>query len=144
MMLGQETGAYFEFCHIFIKTLLRLVWKYCLKWFIQVIDDSNLMAFICFVLFCVVGKVIVLQDYLVSCSRQDVLNTNITYKMISIPKHWYAWQFVYSHYLIDTNDNFRFLGIGEKLPPVFLQIEVSFLNKYTSISSKSSRLVICS
>ena len=105
---------------------------------IQILWRSS--AFSC----CVLGKVIALQDYLVSCSRQDVLNTNITYKMISIPKHWYAGQFVYSHYVIDTNDNFRFLGIGEKFPPVLLQIEVSFLNKYTRISSKSSRLVICS
>ena len=144
MMLGQETGAYFEFCHIFIKTLLRPVWKYCLKWFIQVIDDSNLMAFICFVLFCVVRKVIVLSDDLVSRSCKNILNANVTYKMIAISKHWYAWQLVYSHNVIDTNDNFHFLGIGEKLPPVFLRIEVAFLNKYASISIKTSRLIICS
>ena len=107
------------------------------------VDDSNL-AFICFVLFCVVGKVIVLQDYLVSCSRKDILNANVTYKIIAIPKHWYAWQLVNKHDVIDTNDNFYFLGIGEKLPPVLLRIEVAFLNKYTSISIETSRLIICS
>ena len=48
----------FEICHMFINTLLKLVGKYCLKWFIQVIHNwSNLIAFICFVLFCVAGKV---------------------------------------------------------------------------------------
>ena len=39
--------------------------------------------------------------------------------MIAIPKHWYAWQLVYRHDVIETNDNFDFLGIGDKLPPVF-------------------------
>ena len=48
----------FEFCHVFISTLLRFVWKYYLEWFIQVSDDLfNLLAFICFVLFFVVDKV---------------------------------------------------------------------------------------
>ena len=65
MILGQETGMSFEFCHIFINT-------YCLKLFIQVFDDSNLMVFVCFVLFSVVGKVIVLKDYLVSWSCKDI------------------------------------------------------------------------
>ena len=60
MMLRQETGMSFEFCHMFINTLLKLVWKYSLKWFIRVIDDSYLVAFICFVLFCAVCQVIVL------------------------------------------------------------------------------------
>ena len=45
--------------------------------------------------------------------------------MITIPKHWYDRQLVYSHDVADTNDNFHFLGIGEKLPPVLLQIEVA-------------------
>ena len=50
--------------------------------------------------------------------------------MIAIPKHCYAWQLVYSHGVIDTNENFHFLGIGKKLPPVLLQVEVTLLNKY--------------
>ena len=140
MMLGQETGTFIEFCHIFINTLLRLVWKYCLKWFIQVIRDSNLMAFICFVLFCVFDKVIVLYNYLVSCSCKDILNVNVTYKMTASPKHWYAWQLIYSHDVIDTNDNFNFLGIGKKLPPVLLQIEVALLNKYLNQNIKIKNL----
>ena len=107
--------------------LHRLVWKYCLKRFIQVIDGSNLMVFICFVLLYVFGKVIVLKEHLVSWSWKDILHT---YKMIAIQKHWYAWQLVYSHDVIGTNDNFHFLGTGEKRPPVFLRIEVALLNKY--------------
>ena len=55
----KETS--FEFRHVFINTLLWLVRKYYLKWFIHVIDDwSILIAFICFALLCVVRKVIVL------------------------------------------------------------------------------------
>ena len=42
----------------------------------------------------------------------------------------------------DTNDNFHFLGIDKKLPPVLLQIEVALLNKSISISFKRSRLII--
>ena len=48
------------------------------------------------------------------------------------------------HDVIDTNDNFDFLDIGEKFPPVLLQIEVAFLNKYISTSTKTSGLIICS
>ena len=62
--------------------------------------------------------------------------------MIAISKHWYTWQLVYSHDVNDTNDNFHFLGIGAKLPPVLLQIGVAFLNKHTRISIKTSRLII--
>ena len=64
--------------------------------------------------------------------------------MVPITKYWYVWQLVHSHDVIDTNDNFHFLDIGEKLPPVLLQIEVTFLNKYTSTSIKTLRLIICS
>ena len=141
MMLRQETGMSFEFCHMFINTLLKLVWKYSLKWFIRVIDDSYLIAFICFVLFCAVCQVIVLQDFLVSCSRKDILNAYVTYKMIAIPIY-HASQLVYSHDVIDTNDNFHFLDIGEKLPPVLLRIDR--LLCWTSISIKTSRLITCS
>ena len=49
---------------------------------------------------------------------------------------------VYSHYVIDTNDNFHFLGIGEKLPPVLLQIEVALLNKYLNQNIKINNLFI--
>ena len=80
------------------------------------------MAFIYFVVFCVAGKVIVLEDYLISCSRKDILKANFTYKMIANPKHWYAWQLVYSHDVIGTNNNFYFLGVDEKLPPVLLRM----------------------
>ena len=33
----------FEFCHMFINTLLKLIQKYCLKLFIQVIDDGLIL-----------------------------------------------------------------------------------------------------
>ena len=49
--------------------------------------------------------------------------------MTAIPKHWYVWQLVYSHDVIDTNDHFNFLDIGEKLPPVLLQIEIAFVEQ---------------
>ena len=58
------------------------------------IKDSNLMAFILFVLFCVAGKVNVFPDNLLSCSGKGILNANVTYKMIIIPKQCYAWQLV--------------------------------------------------
>ena len=61
--------------------------------------------------------------------------------MIAILKHWYAWQLVHSHDVIDTNDNFHFLGIGEKVPPVLLQIEIAFLNNYTTLSMKTSTIL---
>ena len=68
-------GTSFECCHMFINILLWLIWKYCLKRFIKVIDDwSNIMVFIFFFLFCVVGKVKDLQKFLLSCSRKDILN----------------------------------------------------------------------
>ena len=38
----------FSYVH---QYLVKLVWKYCLKWFIQVINNSNLMASISFLLF---------------------------------------------------------------------------------------------
>ena len=51
-------GTSFECCHMFINILIWLIWKYCLKRFIKVIDDwSNIIVFIWFFLFCVVGKV---------------------------------------------------------------------------------------
>ena len=56
------------------------------------IDDYNLIGFVCFVLFCAAGKVIVLEDNLVPCTRKDILNANVTYKMIAIQKSWYTWQ----------------------------------------------------
>ena len=52
-----------------------------------------------------------------------------TITMITIPIHWYAWQLIYSHDVIDANETFHFLGIGEKFPPVSLRIEVTLLNK---------------
>ena len=48
------------------------------------------------------------------------------------------------HYVINTINNFHFLDNGEKLSPVFLLLEVGFLNKYISVSIKTSRLVMCS
>ena len=54
------------------------------------IDDYNLIGFVCFVLFCAAGKVIVLEDNLVPCTRKDILNANFTYKMIVIQKNWYT------------------------------------------------------
>ena len=91
IMLGQETGILWILSYVH-HTLLTLVWKYYLKWFIQMIDDYNLMGFVCFVLFCAAGKAIVLEDNLVPCTRKDILNANVTYKMIAIQKSWYTWQ----------------------------------------------------
>ena len=73
---------------------------------------------------------------------QNVLNVNVTDKMIAISKHWYAWQLVYNHDVIESNEKFTFLGIGEKLPPVLLPIEVALLNKYLSQNTKINNLLI--
>ena len=62
--------------------------------------------------------------------------------MITIPKHWYAWQLVYCHDVMETNDNFNFLCVGNKLPPVLLQIEVALLNKYLSQNININNLFI--
>ena len=62
--------------------------------------------------------------------------------MIAIPKHCYAWQLVYSHDIIETNDNFNFLGVGEKLPLVLLRIMVALLNKYLSQNIKFNNFFI--
>ena len=40
-----------------------------------------------------------------------------------------AWQLVCSQDVIDTNENFCFLGLSKKLPPVLLQIEVCFVEQ---------------
>ena len=108
----------FEFCHRFTDTLLGLfentLWKDLFKWSMIGLTLKPLSV----LSFCVVGKVI-----------EDILNTNFTSKIIIIPKHWYAWQLVYSYDVIDTNDNFHFLGIGEKLPSVLLRIRVALLKK---------------
>ena len=63
-------------------------------------------------------------------------------KIFWIPKHWYAWQLVYCHDVIETNVNFNFLGVGNKLPPVLLQIEVALLNKYLSQNININNLFI--
>ena len=50
--------------------------------------------------------------------------------MITIAIHWYAWHLVYCHDdVIDINESFHFLGIGEKVPPVMLRIDVGLLKK---------------
>ena len=49
---------------------------------------------------------------------------------------------VYSHDVIETNGNFNLLGIGERLPPVLLQIEIGLLNKYLSQNIKIKNLFI--
>ena len=98
-----------------------------------------MIACICFaVLFSV-------SDLLVFCSCKDVLNANVNNKMISIPVHCYPWQLAYSNVVIavvDTNQGFHFLGIGENVPPVLLQIEVALLNKYFSQNMKIKSLFI--
>ena len=62
--------------------------------------------------------------------------------MTAIQKDWYAWQLVYSHDVIDTNGQFNFQVIGEKLPPILLRIEVALLNKYLSQDIKIKNLFI--
>ena len=49
---------------------------------------------------------------------------------------------VYSHDVIETNDNFNLLEIGERLTPVFLQIAVTLLNKCLSQNIKINNLFI--
>ena len=106
------------------------------------IDDYNLMGFVCFVLFFAAGKVIALEDNLVPCTRKDILNANITYKVIAIQKNLVQLAIVYSHDVIEINDNFNLLGIGERLTPVFLQIAVTLLNKCLSQNIKINNLFI--
>ena len=114
-------GVSSEFCHMIINTLLRFVLKSYLKCFTHAIDDwFSLIAFICFILFCIVNKVKILQDFLVSCSREDIVNANVTYEMIKMRIHWYAWQLVYRQYVIDTNESFHFLDTGKKVLSVLL------------------------
>ena len=67
---------------------------------------------------------------------------NVTYKMNAFPKHCYAWQLICCHDVIDTNQNFYFLGIGKKPPPVFLWIEVALLNKYLNRKMEINNLFI--
>ena len=67
---------------------------------------------------------------------------NVTYKVNAIPKHCYAWQLICCHDVIDTNQNFYFLGIGKKPPPVFLWIEVALLNKYLNRKMEINNLFI--
>ena len=115
-------------------------WNDSFKW-LMILILRPLSVLFCFVLlakwlFCVTTWYLVLAKI---------------FWMPTLPTKWLQsqnigmlWQFVYIHDVIDTNDNFHFLGISEKLPPVLLQIEVAFLNKYISISIKTSRLIICS
>ena len=49
---------------------------------------------------------------------------------------------VYSHDVIDMNENYYFLDIGEKVPPVLLWIEVVLLNKYSNQNLKINTLFI--
>ena len=55
--------------------------------------------------------------------------------MPTLPTKWLesqnidAWQLVCSQDVIDTNENFCFLGLSKKLPPVLLQIEVCFVEQ---------------
>ena len=70
------------------------------------------------------------------------LNANFTSKMIAIPSGCRTWSLVYSHDVVDTNANFNFLGIGEKLPPVLLRIQVALLNKYLNQYIKINDLFI--
>ena len=67
---------------------------------------------------------------------------NLPTIMIANPVHCHAWQLVYRHDAIDTNENFHFLGIGEKAPPVFLGIEIALLNKYLNQNKKIKNLFI--
>ena len=62
--------------------------------------------------------------------------------MIAIPKHRYAWQLVYSHDVIDTNENYHFLGISNKIHPVLWPIEVNLLDKYLNQKIKINNLFI--
>ena len=64
--------------------------------------------------------------------------------MIAIPKHWYAWQFVYSNSVIETNEEFHFLSIGKNLSPVLLRIEVELLSNYLNQKIKINNLFIIS
>ena len=50
-------------------------------------------------------------------------------EIAAIPIHWYVWQMVYIHEVTDINESFRFLGIGEKVTPVLLRLDVALLKQ---------------
>ena len=68
--------------------------------------------------------------------------------MPMLPTKWLQFKklvylaIVYSHDVIETNDNFNLLEIGERLTPVFLQIAVTLLNKCLSQNIKINNLFI--
>ena len=120
--------------------MLRIVWKNHLIGFIQVIDHSNLMAFIWFVSF-------VLSVESLFCKTTWYLGFAKIYWMLALPTKWlqsmvYARKLVYSHDVTDINDNFHFLDIAEKLPPALLRIAVTLLNKYLNLNITTNNLFI--
>ena len=141
-MLGQETGKSFEFCDMFINTWSDLfentAWNDSFKWS-TILILWPVSVFYCFVLpkkwlFCKTSWYLVLAKIF--------WIANVTYKMIPIPIHWYTWKLVYSHDVIDTNNNFHSLGIGENLPQILLRIEVALLNRYLNQNFKINNLFI--
>ena len=62
--------------------------------------------------------------------------------MIAIQKKLVYLAIVYSRDVIEINDNFNLLGIGERLTPVFLQIAVTLLNNCLSQNIKINNLFI--
>ena len=48
--------------------------------------------------------------------------------MIAIPLHWQAWSLIYSHDVIDIDESYHFLGIGDKVPSVLSRIKIALLN----------------
>ena len=126
-------GTTFEVCHMFINTLVTFVWKYCLKRLIQVINDwYNHMTLISFVLICVVSKVKVYRNFLVSCSRNYTLNMNVIYQIIPVLIRCSTLQLAYTANVTGTTQSFHFLGIGEKVLGVLMLIAVALLNKQFS------------
>ena len=123
-------GTTFEVCHMFIKNLVTFAWQYCLKRLIQVINDwSNHMTLIGFVLICVVSKVKVYWNFLVSCSRNHTLNVNVIYQIIPALLHCSTLKLAYTGNEIGTTQSFHFLGIGEKVPGVLMLIAVAIQSK---------------
>ena len=121
-------GVIFKYCLIEECPLNFVIWLSILcsglfwnpTWNASLMRSMICSVFICFILFCVVNKVKILQDFLVSCSREDIVNANVTYEMIKMRIHWYAWQLVYRQYVIDTNESFHFLDTGKKVFSVLL------------------------
>ena len=127
---------------MFVNTLLWLVRKSYLKLFIQLINNwSILIAFIC-----------VLSEKWLFCKTSWYLVLTKIFWMPTLPIKWLQSQYIV-HWCLEiglqpwfnwneSNDNFQFLGMGQKLPPVLLRIKVALLNKHLNQNNTINNLFI--